>query len=247
MKINENLDISFKDKLINRLSVKNISLNEQSINRLVEYKEMLIECNKTMNLTAITKDDEVIEKHFIDSLECSKYIKESDKILDVGTGAGFPGMVLSIALNGKPNITLLDSLNKRLIFLDDVIKKLDLKNIKTAHLRAEEGANLQQYREKYDIVTSRAVASLNILLEYNIPYLKVGGKAIIMKGDNVSEEIELSKNALKELNCKIISVNEYKLEVGDEIFTRNIIVVEKQAKTNTKYPRIFGKIKKSPL
>ena len=208
-----------------------------------KYKDLLLEWNKVMNLTAITEEDEVILKHFVDSLVCTKYINPNTKIIDVGTGAGFPGLPIAIYM---PNvqITLLDSLNKRVNFLEEVKKNLNLKNVETIHARAEELAHDNNYREKYDYVVSRAVANLATLSEFDLPYIKVNGMAVIMKGSNYKEEIDNAKSALKKLNSKIIKQEEYILE--DEI-KHSIIQIQKMSKLDNKYPRSFGKIKKMPL
>lgn len=241
----------FKNTLKEEACKIDINLNEEKLDKLYEYKNLLIEWNQKMNLTAITEDYEIIIKHFIDCLQCTKYIKIKEKntikIIDVGTGAGFPGVVVAIYFGDEINITLLDSLNKRLIFLEEIKNKLNLHNIKIIHKRAEEAANENEYREKYDYVVSRAVSTLNILLEYTTPYLKVGGEGIYLKGDNIEKEINESKNALKVLNCQKTDVYEYILNLNQEEFKRNILVIKKKSNTNNIYPRIYGKIKKTPL
>lgn len=241
---NEN---NFKMKLKEKASENSIELDDEMFEKLEIYKNLIIEWNEKINLTAITDEDEIILKHFVDSLECVKHIGEGTIIIDVGTGAGFPGIVIAIYFKGKVKITLLDALNKRLIFLEEVKTKLNLKNINIVHGRAEEVANTQNFREKYDIALARAVAALNILLEYITPYIKIKGKALLMKGDNVKEEISNSKNALKTLNCSISNEFNYELNSENEVFNRSIIEVKKDGSTPNKYPRNYGKIKKQPL
>lgn len=224
-----------------------IEINDNIKKNLIRYREMLIEWNKKMNLTAIIDEEEVWIKHFEDSLECVKYIKEGDKVIDVGTGAGFPGLVLAIFFEGKIEMTLMDSLNKRMIFLENVVKELNIKNIKIIHARAEEKANDKEYREVYDVVTSRAVAKLNVLMEYTVPFLKVKGKAIYMKSQNIDEEIKESKNAEKTLKVEFKNKYEYELIVKEETYKRAILEYVKKDFTNPKYPRMYSKIKVKPL
>lgn len=219
-------------------------LSKTQLNQFKMYMNLLLEWNEKINLTAITDENEIILKHFIDSLTIVKYLKENDKVIDIGTGAGFPGIPIKIYYE-KLDVTLLDSLNKRVLFLDDVINKLELKNVKTIHSRAEELARDKECRECYNVAVSRAVANLSTLLEYLIPYVKVGGKCICMKGPNISQEIDLAKNALKELGGEIEKVENFKLPNSD--IERNLIIIEKIKKTNTKYPRKAGIPSKNPL
>ena len=219
----------------------NINLENEQIKKFYEYMNLLIEWNEKFNLTAIVEPKEIILKHFIDSLTIEKYINEGNKIIDVGTGAGFPGIPLSIY---KPeiDITLLDSLNKRIIFLQEVIEKLEMKNIEAVHGRAEEFA--KNKREMFDIATSRAVAPLNILLEYLLPFVKIGGTCLCMKGSNI-DEVENSKRALEILGGKIEKIETIKLPESD--ISRNIIIVRKVKNTPVKYPRKAGIPAKQPL
>lgn len=235
---------TFSKEMEEKLKVLNIKINEKQIKRLYNYMNLLIEWNEKINLTAIIEPKEIITKHFIDSLTVLKYVEDIDSIIDIGTGAGFPGIPLKIVSEGI-NCTLLDSLNKRLNFLNEVITKLELKDIKTIHARAEELGIKNEHRGQYNIAVSRAVAPLNILLEYISPYVKVGGKCICMKGPNVEEELKASKNAIQKLNLKISKIENFILPGTDNI--RNIIVLEKVGKTNEIYPRQSGKIKKTPL
>lgn len=233
----------FSKELSNKAKQINILLKENQIEQFYNYMNLLLEWNEKINLTAIIDPKEVILKHFIDSLTIQKEIKENDKVVDVGTGAGFPGIPLSIY---KQNIsmTLLDSLNKRIIFLKEVIDKLKLENISTIHSRVEDFGNNKRQREIYDIATSRAVAPLNILLEYMLPLVKVGGQCICMKGSNI-EEIENAKKALKILGGKIEKIEEIELPQSD--MKRNIIIVKKINTTPTKYPRKAGIPSKEPI
>ena len=224
-----------QNKFIEELKKINISINELQLKQLERYYELLVEYNKVMNLTGITIKEEVYLKHFYDSLTIAKVIdlNQYDTLCDVGTGAGFPGLVIKIIY---PNlkVTLLDSLNKRLNFLNIVIKELNLKDIETIHIRAEE------YKKQFDIVVARAVAPLNILLEYCIPITKVNGYFIAMKGKN-----EEANNALKELNSEIIETNSFLLPI--EQSNRTIIKIKKIKETNKKFPRKYSEIKKNPL
>lgn len=239
--------INFKETLKEEANKINISLNDNILNQLELYKNILLEWNEKINLTAITDDYEFIMKHFIDSLEIVKYIDSSKKVIDVGTGAGFPGIVIAIYFEGKLNITLLDALNKRINFLQEVINMLKLSNITLVHGRAEECAKMKEYREKYDTVVSRAVANLPVLLEYEIPYVKIDGNCLIMKGDNVDVEIEKANKAFGILNCKIINRYKYNYTVNEEMYNRVILDIKKTRETSNKYPRNNGQIKKNPL
>lgn len=232
--------------LIDKASENNVSINNNQAEKLYLYKELLLEWNEKINLTAITDDEDIITKHFIDSLLCVEYIPENTQIIDVGTGAGFPGIVIAIYYEGKINITLLDSLQKRVNFLNIVIEKLQLKKIQTIHGRAEEIAHKEEYREKYDIAIARAVAPLNILHEYLSGYVKVGGQYICMKALSAEDEINNSKSAQDILNVKLVS-NVTKTIKHNEDITRNILIYEKNDTLKTKYPRSYGKIKKNPL
>lgn len=238
MELNE-----FKKSIIEKAKEIKIELDENKAEMLYKYMNTLIEWNNNINLTSITEPKEIIIKHFIDSLTSYKYLKNAS-VIDVGTGAGFPGIPLKI-VDKDINITLLDSLNKRINFLNEVVNDLQLENIHAIHGRVEEVARNKQYRESFDIAISRAVAPLNVLLEYMIPLVKVGGKCICMKGSNAEEEIELSKNALKRLNAEIEIVESFKLPGTD--MKRNIVVVKKIAKTDKGFPRKAGTPSKKPL
>lgn len=218
-----------------------IELTSQQLEKLNQFYELLISWNQKMNLTRITEKEDVYLKHFYDSLTLSKVIdlNQDLTLCDVGSGAGFPGIVLKICF---PNlkITLLDSLQKRVNYLNEIIKELDLKDIEAIHTRAEEYA--KQNREKFDIVTARAVANLKILSELCIPMVKVNGLFIAMKA-NIEEEIENSTEILKKLDSKIEKIETFYLPIENSI--RNIILIEKLKPTNTLYPRRIEKIKTS--
>lgn len=225
----------------NKLSVK---INDEQIEKFYEYMNLLIEWNQKINLTAITNPEEIILKHFIDSLTIEKNIKQNSYIVDVGTGAGFPGIPLKIVRNDL-QIVLLDSLNKRIQFLNEVINQLGLTNIETVHARVEEFGKNKEYREKFDIATSRAVANLSTLSEYMIPLVKVDGKCICMKGKEVEQELQDAKNAIKILGGKIESKEELQLIEND--MNRNIILISKVKSTPSKYPRKAGMPSKEPI
>ena len=233
-----------KNKLKEISKEINIELNEEQLNKFKKYMDLLLEWNEKINLTAITEEDEVILKHFVDSMTVLKYIEDGASFVDVGTGAGFPGIPVSI-VNNNINVTLVDSLNKRINFLEEVISEIELKNIKSIHSRAEDFGQNKQYREKYDISVSRAVANLSVLVEYLLPLVKVGGKCICMKGSEVEEEITNAKFAIKELGGKIEFVDEFCLPGTD--IKRNIIVIRKEKETPKKYPRKSGTPSKQPL
>ena len=224
-----------------------IELNEKQLNQLYIYKEMLLEWNEKINLTAIVDDESIISKHIIDSLEVVKYIKENQKIIDIGTGAGLPGIIIAIYFEGKIDITLFDALNKRILFLQEVINKLGLKNIQAVHGRAEEVSKQIQFREAYDVVVSRAVAKLNILMELTVPFVKLGGTCIYMKADKTKEELKEAKNAISVLGLEYIKTEEYTIAEDSELLNHTIIKFNKKVKTQEKYPRQFAKIKKNPL
>lgn len=233
-----------KDKLKENSKKINIELNDEQLNKFSKYMDLLLEWNEKINLTAITEEDDVILKHFVDSMTVLKYIEDGASIVDVGTGAGFPGIPISI-VNNNANVTLVDSLNKRINFLEEVISEINLENIEAIHSRAEDFGQNKQYREKYDISVSRAVANLTVLVEYLLPLIKVGGRCICMKGQEVQEEIEDAKFAIKELGGKIEKVNEFCLP-GTNI-KRNIIIIRKEKETPKKYPRKSGTPSKQPL
>ena len=232
-----------KDEFLKELEKINITLTENQILKLEKFYELLIIWNQKINLTTILKEEDVYLKHFYDSLSLIKVIDLNKELtlLDVGTGAGFPGIVLKIVF---PNlkITLLDSMNKRISYLNEIIKELDLKDIDTVCTRAEDYA--LKNREKYDIVVCRAVAHLEILVEITLPLVKVNGYFIAMKS-NANEEILLARKKILALNSKIIEILSFKLPFENSI--RTLIKIQKFKKTELKYPRKYDKIKKENL
>ena len=233
----------FSEKLKSKAKQIDIELQEEQLQKFYSYMNLLLEWNEKINLTAITEPNDIILKHFIDCLTIGKYAQQRQSIIDVGTGAGFPGIPLSI-LQNELDITLLDSLNKRILFLQEVIKSINLKNINAVHARVEEFAKNKKYRETFDIATSRAVAPLNVLLEYLLPLVKVDGICICMKGSNM-DEIEGAKNALKLLGAEIEKIDN--LVLPESEITRNIVIVRKVKETSLKYPRKAGTPSKEPL
>lgn len=234
----------FKKIMIDNLKELRIKLSDLQLEQFYEYMNILIEWNKFMNLTGITEPNEIIIKHFIDSLTVLNKIDEESTIIDIGTGAGFPGIPIKIALP-ETKIVLLDSLNKRIKFLDAVVDKLQLKNIETLHGRAEDYGKDKRYRAKYDVAIARAVAPLNILLEYLMPFVKIGGTCLCMKGLNSEEEISKSANAVKELGGELIETKEF--FIPNTEMKRKIIQVNKIKETDNRYPRKAGTPSKEPL
>ena len=236
-----NIDSFEKD-----LEELNINLEKRQICQFLKYYELLVEWNSFMNLTAITDFDEVIKKHFIDSLSLVKAIDLSKNysVIDIGTGAGFPGIPLKIAF---PNleITLLDSLNKRIKFLNEVIEKLGLENIETIHGRAEDFAKDKNYRQSYDLCVSRAVANLSTLSEYCLPYVKTGGKFISYKSEKITDEMNAAKKAINILGGNISGQVDFNLPDSD--IYRNLFIIEKIKDTPMKYPRKAGLPSKEPI
>ena len=234
--------LEFNNNIVEKANLIGIEISQEQAEQLYEYMELLLEWNEKMNLTAITEPEEVILKHFIDSLTIIPYLKEADTVLDIGTGAGFPGIPLKILEENK-KFTLLDSLNKRIIFLQTVINELELKNIQAIHGRAEEF--ISKGRETYDIVTSRAVAKLNVLLEYMLPFVKESGRCICMKSFEIEEELKEAKKAIEILGGEIEKIDEITLPNTD--IKRKIVVIKKVKKTLSKYPRKAGTPAKEPI
>ena len=232
--------------LVRGIEDLNIELTKEQIDSFVLYKEMLKEWNQKINITSITDDVEIDIKHFLDSLTplSTNLLDGRKKIIDVGTGGGFPGLPLKI-YNKELEVTLLDSLNKRIIYLNEVIKSLGLEGIEALHGRAEELGRKEDYREQYDICISRAVASLDTLSEYCMPFVKKGGYFISMKGPNVEEELKDSEKAIKILGGKIINTEILTLPESD--IRHSLIVIKKINETPTKYPRAGGKPRNNPL
>lgn len=234
------------EKFKNGLQQLNIELSEKQMEQFLQYYEMLVEKNKVMNLTAITEFDEVVEKHFLDSVSLTKQmdLHQPLKVLDLGTGAGFPGIPLKIVFP-ELEITLMDSLNKRVLFLQDVISSLQLQNIEAVHGRAEEAARNKKYREGFDLCVSRAVANISTLSEYCLPFVKIGGSFISYKSSTIEDELEDGKKGIAILGGKVKDV--YKFTLPDSELQRSFVVIQKEKKTPKAYPRKAGTPSKDPL
>ena len=220
-----------------------IDIDNKKIKQLYDYMKNILKWNEVINLTAIKDENEFIMKHFIDSLTILKYINENSKMIDIGTGAGFPGMPIKLV---KPNldITLVDSVNKKINVLKDITEKMSIQKINLIHSRIEDIANQKEYREQFDYVTSRALSNITTLSEYMLPFLKINGEAICMKGPNFEGELENSKKAIDLLGGKIDTID--KLNIDNEL-ERNIIIIKKVRTTPKIYPRGKGKPLKEPL
>lgn len=223
-----------------------ITLSNEQLEQFLIYYEMLVEWNEKMNLTAITDFQDVMKKHFVDSVSLIKAydVTKSVSIIDVGTGAGFPGLALKIAFP-QLRVTLLDSLNKRILFLDAVIDKLNLSDVETIHGRAEDFAKPGKLREKFDLCVSRAVANLSTLSEYCLPFVKKGGMFISYKSEKISEEFEMAENAISFLGGRV--KNQVEFTLPDSDIYRNLFVIEKIKETPKKFPRKAGLPSREPL
>ena len=223
-----------------------IEANDQMINDLKTYREILVDWNQKMNLTGIEEEKEVFIKHFLDSISAvSKgYIKDGISLIDVGTGAGFPGLPLKICLRNI-KLTLLDSLNKRINFLQEVSNSINLEDIEFIHGRAEDFGKDSKYREQFDVATARAVAGLPILMEFCVPFVKVGGYFVCLKGPNANLELEESQKAMEVLGLEFIE--KIDIELPSEELKHNILVFKKVKNIPEKYPRKAGKPAKSPI
>lgn len=238
------MEEQFRNSLSENLKKIDIKIDEKQSNKFYQYMKLLLEWNEKINLTAITEENDIILKHFVDSLTILKYLNSNERIVDIGTGAGFPGIPLAIMSNSN-EFMLVDSLNKRINFLNDVKEKINQDNISTIHARAEEFGQNKLYREKFDLAVSRAVANLSVLVEFLIPTVKIGGKIICMKGSQIEEELNESKFAIRELGGVIKKREEFYLAETD--IKRNIVIIEKVKETPRKYPRKAGTPAKQPL
>ena len=223
-----------------------IPLSQEQIQQFMAYKDCLLEWNEKMNLTAITEEKEIIQKHFVDciSIATASMPKENASVIDVGTGAGFPGVPLKIVFPSL-KVTLLDSLQKRISFLEEVVNRLQLQGVNCIHSRAEDGGQNVLYREQFDYCMSRAVASLPVLLEYCLPFVKEGGYFISMKGPGVQEELKDSQKALEILGGRVERIQEVAIPYTD--LKHTIVVIKKIGQTPKQYPRKAGKIIKNPI
>lgn len=237
------MDYQILEQKLGELSIKQ---DQNQLERFHKFYQLLIEWNKVMNLTGITEYDDVVEKHFVDSLSIIKAVDLSriHTVIDVGTGAGFPGIPLKIAFPHL-RVVLLDSLNKRIKFLDEVIFQLGLTEIRTIHGRAEEYARKEEYREQFDLCVSRAVANLSTLSEYCLPYIQVGGIFVPYKSGEIDDEVEQSKKAVRILGGNIKEVMKFELP-GTDIH-RSFLLIHKEQHTQKKYPRKAGIPAKEPL
>lgn len=236
---------NFLSLLKNEALKYNIELSDEKLNKFSLYAKLLVEWNEKINLTAITDEEGITIKHFLDSLSVFQVIPDDAKtVIDVGTGAGFPGIPMKIA-DENLKVTLLDSLAKRVNFLNDVISTLSLKGIEAFHGRAEDYGIKKDFREQFDLAIARAVAALPVLLEYCLPFVKVGGTFIAMKGPDIEEELKESEKALSVLGGEIVNVKEFMLFNSDN--KRCIVMIKKYRHTPSAYPRKSGKPTKSPI
>lgn len=235
---------TFNEGLLEKASTMGVRFSVEQMDKFYKYMNLLIEWNEKINLTAIVEPRDVILKHFVDSLTICKELQKNKTLADIGTGAGFPGIPVKI-LRPDLDITLIDSLNKRVNFLTMVIEALKLEKIIALHGRIEDFGKNKKYREKFDYVTSRAVANLSTLSEYMIPLVKIGGKCICMKGSNIDEELKNAEKAIKTLGGKIEKVDTFLLPDTD--MGRNIILIKKEKATPNKYPRKAGTPAKEPI
>ncbi|MBV1757851.1 MAG: 16S rRNA (guanine(527)-N(7))-methyltransferase RsmG [Dethiosulfatibacter sp.] len=224
----------------------NISFTPQQINRFMSYEKLIQEWNQNINITAITESMDIYIKHFIDSVVINQHITEKQpySLIDVGTGGGFPGIPMKI-MDETIQLTLLDSLNKRIAFLQTVVETLDLRDVKLIHGRAEDFGSNVDFREKYDVATSRAVAAINVLSEYCLPFVKVGGVFIALKGENVEDELKNGEKAVKLLGGEIENVIKYVIPGTD--IGRSVVIIKKIAAIPDKYPRKAGTPSRKPL
>lgn len=235
--------IEFEKIFIEESKKNNIELDNSKILTFYTYMNEVLEWNNKINLTAITEEKMFIVKHFVDSLTVNKYIKDCNSIIDIGTGAGFPGMPLKI-MNPDKKFVLVDSINKKLNVIRDISQKINIDGIEIIHSRAEELAQNNSYRESFDVATTRAVSNLTTILEYMLPFVKVGGNAICMKGPNFEDELKDAQKAIEVLGGKLEKIETINV---DEELERNIIIIKKIQKTPNKFPRGQGKTLKEPI
>ena len=240
------IKLNNKEVIYQGLKELGIEVSMPVIDKLLIFKDIMLEWNEKINLTSITDERDIYVKHFLDSATClsTGYIKSGMRVIDVGTGAGFPGIPVKIIKNDI-KITFLDSLNKRINYLKEVVQKLELDDTVLIHGRAEETGNNKSHRESYDVVLSRAVASMNILCEYCLPFVKVGGVFLCQKGPNIEEELKEAEKAINVLGGKLTEIKKYKLPFSDII--HNVIIIKKEVHTPTKYPRKPGKPSVNPI
>lgn len=230
----------FEEEFLVELNKNNIK-NAKNVDKFYNYMKLLLEWNEKINLTAIKNEKEFIIKHFIDSLTINKYIKDNKTLIDVGTGAGFPGIPLKL-FNEELSVTLVDSVNKKINVVKDIIEKLELSNIQAIHARAEDFC--KENREKYDVAVSRAVANMSTLVEYLIPFVKINGVIICMKGPNFDEELNSAKKAISVLGGTVEKIESFYI---DEELERNVIILRKVKETPKQYPRGQAKPLKEPI
>ena len=233
----------FKKLFKKELLDNNIILENPNYDLFFKYMKGIIEWNTKINLTSINNEKEFLEKHYIDSLTINRFIEDKSQLIDIGTGAGFPGIPLKF-VNPELNVTLIDSVNKKLNVIKEITNNLMMKKIEIIHSRAEDLANKENYRESFEYATTRAVSNLTTIMEYMLPFIKVNGKAICMKGPNIDEEIKNSKNAIEILGGEIENI--YNIKINDE-YERNIIIIKKKKNTPKQYPRAAGKPLKEPI
>lgn len=234
----------FSYEMKDKMKRINIDITDKQVKKFFSYMNLLIEWNKKINLTTIIEPKEIIIKHFVDCGTILKYLKDGENIIDIGTGAGFPGIPIKI-LNENLNVTLVDSLNKRINFLNEVCIALDLENIELIHSRAEDLAKNKSYRENFDKSVSRAVANLTTLAEYDLPFIKKDGQMIAMKGFEIEKELQNAEKAINILGGKIKEVNKFTLIDTDN--KRSIVLIDKVKPTPKQFPRKAGKPLKEPI
>lgn len=240
------MEKQYYDVLTIAASNVELEINEEKYDQFLKYKDLLKDWNEKVNLTAITEDEQIIKKHFIDSMKIFQFepLKKAKKVIDIGTGGGFPGIPMKIMVP-EMEITLLDSLKKRINVLQDILKKIGIKDVSTIHGRAEDYAQTPQYREKFDAVVSRAVANLASLSEFCLPYVKVGGYFVAMKGPAVDDEVTTAKKAISILGGELKEVIEVEIEGSD--LNHNLVIIKKVKNTPKQYPRKAGTATKNPL